>query len=431
MQPLIHVHKLKSYILSGAGFLMISTLIVNIGNYGLNVILGRWLGPEGFADANILATIVMMLSFIAMGFQLIVARVVAELVGLNREDEAEQLTGYLQKTAVIASLIICSLLLIFSQAINQFLHLNSISSVYIMIFGIPFYFLLSVSRGYYQGICSFKQLANTYILEMSIRVIATIALLYLVKNYQTEMVALGFLSSFIISSIYATNTFKVNATISSDLKKKLVAGFFIISIYELSQILINNSDVILVKHYFDNYQAGLYASLALLGRAVFFATWVVVTILFPKVIQAEKSGKAHIQLFINALGIVAGIGAIMVIGCYLFDELIIRLAFGAEYLTAAPILWKYCLFTSFFACANVFVYYHMSLERYTPIYISVAIGILQIVLITLYHHNLGQVIFVQLLLMSLFLLIVTVYHLGSVRDRSRVYKSSHINSQLS
>jgi hypothetical protein len=35
--------------------------------------------------------------------------------------------------------------------------------------------------------------------------------------------------------------------------------------YELTQIIIN-SDIILVKHYFNNEQAGLYASLALIGE---------------------------------------------------------------------------------------------------------------------------------------------------------------------
>ena len=49
--------------------------------------------------------------------------------------------------------------------------------------------------------------------------------------------------------------------------------------YELTQIIINNSDILLVKHYFDMLDAGLYASLALIGRVVYFVAWMFVMLL--------------------------------------------------------------------------------------------------------------------------------------------------------
>ena len=55
--------------------------------------------------------------------------------------------------------------------------------------------------------------------------------------------------------------------------------------------IINNSDILLVKHYFDPYNAGLYASLALIGRVVYFTAWMFVMLLLPKVIELKKEGK--------------------------------------------------------------------------------------------------------------------------------------------
>ena len=42
---------------------MLSVLVVNGGNYLYNLLLGRILGPEKFADAAILVTFLLVLSF--------------------------------------------------------------------------------------------------------------------------------------------------------------------------------------------------------------------------------------------------------------------------------------------------------------------------------------------------------------------------------
>ena len=53
---------------------MISGLLVNGGNYFYNLVLGRILGPEKFADAAVLITFLLVLSFVAMTFQLVTAK---------------------------------------------------------------------------------------------------------------------------------------------------------------------------------------------------------------------------------------------------------------------------------------------------------------------------------------------------------------------
>ena len=53
---------------------MLSVLAVNGGNYLYNLLLGRMLGPEQFADAAILITLLLVLSFLAMTFQLVAAK---------------------------------------------------------------------------------------------------------------------------------------------------------------------------------------------------------------------------------------------------------------------------------------------------------------------------------------------------------------------
>lgn len=400
----------KLKVLSGGGFLFLATLFVNIGNYGLNLILGRWLGPEGFAEANLIATLVMVLSFIAMGLQLTTAKFIAEEENISIQS--------LKKILFYISIAVALFLVMVSPLLKQFLQFESVYPLIILFFGIPFYFQMSISRGYYQGTTNFKKLAWTYIIEMVARLLITLGLLalFINKGFNSECIALAFLFSFIFCDFYAR--FKVEE-INPDFKylKKVGSFLAIIAVYELSQILINNSDVILVKHLFPAYESGLYASIALLGRAVFFATWTVVTILFPMVIEKEKNGEPHLRLFWNALLIVAGIGACMVVGAFLFGSQIMNIAFGQEYVSMADYLWIYALLTCLFACANVFVYYNMSLENYLPVLISIIMGLLQIIFISLYHNSLKQVLLVQIFLMAFLLFSMIFYQIYQINQK--------------
>jgi O-antigen/teichoic acid export membrane protein len=394
-------------------FLFVSTLIVNIGNYGLNVALARWLGPVGFAEANIIAIIAMLFSFVGMGLQLMTTRFVSEYNAENKSEESLSFLKYVKSSSIKVGLIATVVMLIFSTLVASYLNFESSMPLIIIFVGIVPYFLMSVHRGYHQGVQDFKKLAFTYMIEMIVRLVLTIGLLiaFLDQNISTEIVALGFLASFFVTYLQSNVKSDSQFVLSPEVRSRIIKVIALISFYELSQILINNSDVILVKHYFDNENSGLYASIALIGRAVFFATWIVVTILFPKVIDKEKRGESHQHLFFNSLIIVFVIDVVFVAICYLLGEFIIGVAFGEAYLSVSSLLWQYTLSTSLFALANVFVYYFMSLQKYLPVYISIAAGILQIICISFFNEgSLESVIRIQLLFMSLLLVSMIIYY---------------------
>ncbi len=394
--------------LDDGAILFAATFLVNVGNYGLNLCLGRWLGPEGFSEANMIATIVMVLSFAAMGIQLTVAKLAAE----GKLD----ILVLLKKRLTQVAFAITVLLLLASYSISGFLQFSDSTALVILFMGIPFYFLLSFSRGYYQGLTAFKSLALTYLIEMIVRVVATISLLYLFQGmgWGSEIVSIGFFLSFVFTMVGKKITLP-SVDVTQHRLASVLPFLGVIAMYELSQIMINNSDVVLVKHFFSAHEAGLYASMALLGRAVFFATWTVVTILFPKVIEREKNGKPHGVLFFAALLVVGVIGTVMVAACYWWGEDFMRIAFGADYDSVSSYLWIYALLTSLFACANVFVYYNLSLKKYGQVYVSLLFGLAQIILIYFFHESLIQVLTIQLFLMAGMLLLLSVMQVSLFR----------------
>jgi O-antigen/teichoic acid export membrane protein len=391
---------------------MLAITGVNIINYGLNLVLGRWLGPEGFAEANLIATLILIISFLGVAVQLTVASEVAR----SSETEQAGVLRWIEKRAIILGIIIGLIGFTTASYLSSFLQLESSLPIILVSIGIPFYFTLSARRGLFQGKQNFQLFAKSFIVETLVRLAATLGLLYFTVNYDPSMntivIAVGFLLSFVFGSIYSLMASKIGRIRERRTfeMKTIVMFVGVITMYELSQILINNFDVILTKHFFDDYTAGIYSSIALVGRIVYFGTWTIVTLLFPKVIEKEVKGESHTHLFYGALSIVLLAGVGVSAFCFVFDKLIVGILFGVEFISASELLWQYAFATTLFASANVFAYYYMSLKNYLPVIISLLAGIGQIILIYHFHSNLQEVIYMQIITMTVLLLVMISFH---------------------
>ncbi|WP_025741605.1 oligosaccharide flippase family protein [Aquimarina pacifica] len=388
---------------------MCSVLIVNAGNYLYNLALGRILGPELFADAALLITFLLIVSFIAMTFQLATAK-------FSVLFEKEVFTNFVAisyKYASIAGIALGVALIVFAKDLQ---HMFNTQTHFMFVFfglGIPVYFIMSVNRGILQGKNKFDDLAKTYQGEMISRLIITLVLLYVLSSVQSSIIiAIGLVVSFVIG-LYPFKTKKENlikkATLCPKDSKRVIRFFVLTAFYECTQIIINNSDILLVKHYFEEYDAGLYASLALIGRVVYFVAWMFVMLLLPKVVQKQKDGEEHTSILFRYVGYITILAIAIVSGCYLFPETVIKLLFGSEYIFIAPLLWKYAIATSLFAISNIFAYYFLSLDRYIPVLLSGILGISQIVLVVLFHSSLTQVVTMQIIAMAVLLVVQGIY----------------------
>ncbi|WP_299158938.1 oligosaccharide flippase family protein [uncultured Tenacibaculum sp.] len=389
---------------------MISALFVNGGNYLYNLLLGRILGPEMFADAAIMITFLLVLSFIAMTFQLVTAKFSIVFEGAAFDSFISKVF----KGACIVGIILGILIVVFSSELQSFFKTKTSNMFVIFGIGVPFYFMMSINRGVFQGKKLFNSLAITYQIEMISRLLITLGLLYVLNIESSVIIAIGILCSFIFGLFpYKLKKISLSNIIAlDDSQKKLVRNFFVITaFYELTQIIINNSDILLVKHYFEAYEAGLYASLALIGRVVYFIAWMFVMMLLPTVVQLKKEGKPTHAVLLKYVGYISIISAVIIFACFLFPRSIIQLLFGSDYLSVTPLLWKYALATGVFALSNIFAYYYLSLEKYIPVVLSGLFGMLQIVLVVLFHKTLEQVVHVQIIAMLLLLVVQLFFFL--------------------
>ena len=379
-------------------------LVVNAGNYIYNLLLGRILGPTQFSDAAILITFLLILSFLGMTFQIVAAKYSV----LFENQKLQLFIVTVTKIAVLVGVVFGAIIMIFNSQLQTLFHTKTATMFLIFAIGIPLYFLMSVNRGLYQGKNDLKKMSVTYMTEMLSRLFLTLALVLLVPSLPTSVAVAAGIS---ISLIFGLFPFQKSIVVKTNISftnevldiKSIIIFFALTAFYELTQIIINNSDIILVKHYFNDKEAGLYASLALIGRVVYFVAWMFVMLLLPKVILLKKEGKNTLPILMKYISYITVLSIGIVLFTYLFPNFVVKVMFGEKYISIAFLLWKYALATSVFAIANIFAYYFLSINKYIPVVISAVLGITQIALIVLFHNSLEQVVEMQIIAMVVLL----------------------------
>ncbi|MEN9561857.1 MAG: hypothetical protein RIR73_101, partial [Chloroflexota bacterium] len=381
--------------------LMLSMTIVNAGNYVYNLIMGRWLGPALFADLSLIVTLLLIVTFLTAPVQITAARYSAIHTADGDIQTLASVRRFIWFIALGLGLTLTVFFATLAPLLQKFFHTQSFLSFIIFGAALPFAMLQAVERGMLQGRTSFKILAISYQVEMWSRLLISIALVALGLSVDGAVIgiSLSFLFTWLVAR-HAVRGLETNENISKEMRFALLGFAAPVVISQLGQILINNSDVILVKRFFATGEAGQYAALALIGRIVFFATWSVVTTMFPIVAQKQKMGEPHAHLLWISLGIVVCVSAPLILLTLVIPEFVVQVLFGEKYLGVAPLVWQYALATSLYAMANVVINYRLSLGMGKETGFAIAAGLAQVIGIILFHRSLEQVVFVQVIVMT-------------------------------
>ena len=415
-------------LLTGTALFFVSTTIVNGGNYLFNLILGRWLGPAVFADVSIIITLFLFLTFITAGFQQTAAKFAA--IYSTQQDGAQLfiLRRWLNRRSWVIGAICWLIMGVGAFFWQGFFHTQSPWIFVIFAFGLPVYFVQGIDRGLLQGQTRFGMLAVTYQVEMWVRLLIGLLLVALgwsaqgaVWGLTLSLVATWWVSNWALRNLRGTATAATAPVAQPELalsptqRQAFLTFALPVLMAETSLILINNSDVLIVKRFFDSVSAGQYAALALIGRIVFFATWSVVITMFPLVAQRQQRGEPHRQLLWTGLGMVLGVSVLIVATTALIPGPIVQILFGAEYLGIAGLLWRYAVATALFALANVLINYRLALGNRAGTIFALAAGILQVVTLLFFHTTLAQVVMIQIILMAGLLLLLFTWELVEQR----------------
>jgi O-antigen/teichoic acid export membrane protein len=422
---------LKSQLLGGVLTLLAGSGLVGVTNLAYNVVAARLLGPTGFANATAVYTILMLLSCITLAFQVVCAKYIA------KDDSAESrlsIFANLHQRAWIAGLVIGALLFLFRGPLSEYLNLPDASLMSLLAVGTAFYIPLGVRRGYIQGIRAFGPLAVNFMLEGLVR---------LGGVYVLIRMGLG-VKGAVLASVLAVIVAYLAALPSPGITSLRFRGLSISSgeglqaiVFFAGQTVINNFDIVLVKHFFPPVEAGFYAAIALVGRLVNMCAWSVVNTMFP--VSAGAGGDEHeaSPVLFTSLSMVFLILSGLIFGLWMIPNFLWKTLFGAQFAVGsygmlAPLLILYAITAGIYSLSSVIITYEMSRKIANTSWLQLGFSAALALGVYWLHHTLRQVIWVQLVLMLilLFVLMIPLLRNQLTPKALGTYRSLRVRRQL-
>ncbi len=398
---------LKSQLLGGSLTLLAGSGFVGLTNLVYNVVTARLLGPTGFAHATAVYTILMLMSCITLSFQVVSAKYVARCTTL--QDRATVFIS-LHRRSWVAGIFIGLLLFLFERPLTNYLNLPDPVLISLLALGTAFYVPLGVRRGYIQGIHAFRALAINFMLEGLVRLGGLFVLIGLGMGVKGAVLAS--VLAVIVCYFAALPSPGLSSLSSRGIPISFREGLQAIVFFS-GQTVINNFDIVLVKHFFPPAEAGFYAAVALVGRLVNMCAWSVVNTMFPVSAGAgEKDSEGRPVLF-TSLALVLGILTILIFGMWMIPSFLWKTLFGSQFETGsygalAPLLILYAITTGIYSLSSVIITYEMSRKIANTSWVQLGFSGALALGVYLLHDSLHQVILVQLVLMIGLLVILMV-----------------------
>ncbi|MEJ1154499.1 oligosaccharide flippase family protein [Microbacterium marmarense] len=407
-------------IVSGATVLSIAMLLANIGNYALNIFLGRVLTPAEFSDANLMVTLMLTATAVALGLEMVTARYTSVAEATKNPGAADRVARSLRIWATAGGILVGVILIAPAQAWSELFQTESALPFIILGLGIPFYLQQSVGRGVMQGRLRFGLLASTFVIEMLTRLGVAIALVAL--GWGVTGATIGLSASFVVTwlsvTILARSSHREPAPAIPMREVSGYAGF--VSVLLLAQMIANNSDVLIAKVALTPTDAGIYSAVALVGRAVFYLSWSIATVVFPIVARRHAGGSDSRRLLGGSIVVIAAIGLACAAGALWIGGPVLGVVLGPTYGDLSVPLAAYAIATTMFAVANLVASVFLSQGQLRQSAIVLGGAILQLILLLIWHADIAQLIVVQIIAMSVLLLVLAIDAIARSRRTSIV-----------
>lgn len=326
---------MKSTMGVGTIYLMGAELAFIFANYGVHIVLAKFLGVELYGVFGVLMSLYLInRAFLNAGVPRAVSKFLAEKVN----------SGLIKKSIYLQLTLACLFALIYIVFSKQIAWLLKDASLvpYIIILGvivIPLAFVSLYLSGFYNGLRLFKRQAAIKIIFSLLRF--AFILLSVIIGFKI----FGFLFSYLLATLitlwlcWKCTKFK---TIKGSFNTKKILKFAIpITISSLAFTLIRNVNVLFIKSLLENNTlSGYYTAASTLASVPYMIFTALPLTLTPSISKAVKDGRLELvkkyirQSMRYILLLLLPITAITIAT----SKELINLFYSAEYSTAGPIL---------------------------------------------------------------------------------------------
>lgn len=397
------------------------SMTINVVNYVYHLLMGRILGPVNYGVLASLYSIIYIISIVPLSTSMAIVKFIS-----SAKDNSTRSIIYhsINKFVLYLALVLGIIIIFLSPMIARFLKISNFWNVVIIGPTLLFGLITLVNQSTLQGILDFTGFIIPNLVSCLTKLILGLIFIYLGWSVFGAMVGvlIGAILSFLLSLKLISRIIKTQPQ-----KKYNLFPFLKYSLPVLVQAFAFTSfftiDVILVKHFFPPFEAGLYAALSILGKIIFFAVSPITGAMFPIVAGRYSRGEKYGRILLVAVSgtIVISLGIIILY--FLFPNYAIGLLYGKAYLAAkADLVWM-GMFLGLYSLAYLLTNYFLSIGKTKIIFFPLIMALIQIVAIWFGHNSLLQVIQISLstmIVLCLALFLYLGYNLSLCRDKSAV-----------
>lgn len=409
---------LNNGLFKGSFLILTASMFGNVINYLYHLLMGRMLGPIDYGILASLISLSYILGIPSGALNLVIVKFVSSF-----QKDKFLIRRFHQKLMTIVTRVVffgSLVLLLVSPLIAKFLHLTSWVQVFwVSVSGLIGFCTLVNSATLY-GLMKFSLISLYSVLSVSIRLVLTVFLVFI--GWKVFGATLAFfltaITGFLItrSMVIKHLNFKAekkNIETKGFTKKEIINYSIPVFFSTLAFTSLYTTDIVLVKHFLSPIEAGYYASLATLGKIVFFASSPIASVMFPMVSKAFEEKKSYKK--ISTIGLLAILTiSIGVIAVYLLaPKLMISLLYGKEYLSVAKYLPLFAVFIGFYSISSALSQFFLSIKKTKIIVLPTFAALVQIVLITIFHQSLLQIVLISIITLGLLSLCLSIYYLFS------------------
>lgn len=337
------------------------------------ILVGRLMTPVEFGYFGVITS----LYYIFLRSPFSVIETVSRKIQADGDDSLE----IIGKTSLYSGFTVFGFFLLLSGSISSLLSVpQSVVIVFSMVF--PVGYLLAAIVGKVQGDKNYD-IYGRYEFLSSLTAFSALALVYM--GYGAEAATTMFIIEIVAGLIILSRSESLSLGRESFQYFDLLKKSFI---YVLAVHIGFSLDLIAVQYFFSGEVTGMYNTVAVLGKGLFFGAVAVNRSVFPKFVTDEADRLRN--LLLSQLLVLAG-GIFAVISMLAFGEQIIALTFGSSYTGAAVFAPHYMVMISAISSVALLSNYCISTDR--PVRAVAMMPIFQILLILFFHGSVLEIIY--------------------------------------
>jgi len=364
--------------------------------------MGRMLGPVDYGVLASLISLTYLFSIPIGALNWTTIKYIAALRGKRKFGEISLFYSWLNQKLIVLGLAGFLFLLILSPWLKTFLHLESIWPLWLIIGASIISIYLTINTAVLQGYLRFGLMSTSAILQAAARLLfgPVLIIIGLKVLGATLAIFLCLVLGYLFTLYFVKK--QLDQKPEGKIKTREVFDYLVpVFFWTLAFISLYTTDIVLARHFLSPQEAGFYAALATLGKIIFFASSPIVMVMFPLVSEKHANGKKYGHYLYLSLALVFLV-CLGITGLYcLFPQLMVNLLYGSQYLAAAPSLWLFALFLSFYTLAYLLTNFYLSIRKTKVVILPVVAAFLQIILIFLFHQDLRQTVSVSVIILAL------------------------------